>query len=260
MEFIWSDTALISIVVFGAALLLVVWFGIVLPAIRDYTYYTRRRNYRRKVAIRRAWWTAGNRVLGWAITWLVVGAILNGITWAASRSATKEMPTYTMGASTFGLESGTEYPLVLGIRTGGSQIDATLRSGLFTASATVSSTPASSFPVSFEHEGKTYMLELPASQVVFDTTAATSADAAVTVYLVNKAARLGEYSYESCRFTITNLVAWCMPNGEAIFTPSDDTLRRGLAPIVQASLDSATVKLTPEMYNQLLGRISDTTE
>lgn len=224
-------------------------------------------------------WPTSNRksrIVGAAVLWVVGYAALNLVAIGFSANSKPHAPvseklTYQHVAEQMGLVSGETYPLILGARVGGSTADinvaTTVTSGLFSARATtnlqVSSAPASAISLSYTYQEKTYILELPTSRVTFIQT--ESENPSVSVWLSGGSSyKLGEkvyaeYSVTDCDWKFKNLLFMCLwppydePGPTAKITKSVTDV--GLAPVIQASFDRATITLSPDAYKQLLGII-----
>lgn len=165
------------------------------------------------------------------------------------------VPTSIDAAREFGLESNVEYELVLGSRFGGTSVEAESNSGLFFANSYISSKPASALSVGFVHGDKSYILDIPVSKITFVQTQEKTPSVSLRISEVKFAGIDTRIEYDNCNFSFVNLYALCsQPITRATYTLSEKVERRGLAPIVAAYLDSATVTLTHEMYDTILGR------
>lgn len=189
--------------------------------------------------------------------------VVNVISWSSSYSYKGDRTaTVSEVAGTFGLRSGSEYPLVLGSRVGGSKGEGSFSGNFFHISGSMSVQPATATSVSFQNGNASYILELPTSKITFVQDA--SHTPTVKLYLKNLDVHArgldgsdgtsAAYDYGECRVVVVNFWLNCVKPTLARTIHLDDAVqRRGLSPVVADNFDSATVTLTPEMYKQLLG-------
>ena len=214
-------------------------------------------------------------VTGALVLWFVGYGVVTGIANMTNGSQANTNPprsiplTSTYVAGQMGFDSGKQYPLLLGGRTGGStgELSTTVHAGFFSATATVqnSTAPASAVSLSYSYEGKSYILELPTSRVTF--VQSETATPSATIWLSGaQDYKLGEakvdeskYPYRSCEWKFNNLLFMCLWPSYKWPAPTpvinQHVLDVGLAPVVADSFDRAQITLTPEMYRQLLGVI-----
>lgn len=183
-------------------------------------------------------------------------AVINLLSFGMAHTVQVRDADSSDAAKVFGLESGKAYPLVLGNRLGGPAMEATARSGFFSASVSISITPASSVSVSFTHESDKYILDLPTSSITFHSSVTTPPS--VTIFLDHDGdyGQMAEEKKGPCKFMIESGFAVC--HQVVIYTATPATLgpatmRQGLGPIVQHGFVSAQITLTPEQYNGVLG-------
>lgn len=194
---------------------------------------------------------------------VVIGAIFNVVYFVFSSEPVANFSKAPELAEEFGLESGQNYPLVMGDRVGGSTVEAAASSGLFSARASVSTQPASALSIDFTHDSKSFVLELPMSGTTFIQS--TTEEPSVVLHLVNEVHENESMTYvgssDSCTPVVRNLMLKCVTieDGQRV-DMSEATARRGLGPIVQEHFDSATITLTPDMYYDLLGAEQPTRE
>ncbi|HVX24196.1 MAG TPA: hypothetical protein VG992_02535, partial [Candidatus Saccharimonadales bacterium] len=157
-------------------------------------------------------------------------------------------------AQQFGLQSGQTYPLVLGARLGGSDTNVSAHAGLFSANVAVSSKPDSALSVSFEHAGKSYLLELPTNEITFIQS--TTKKPSVTLNLASHTVYSGlivTTNYSHCHFEIHNFATTCSRRVlSRTYALSSTAQLRGLAAVVSRSFSSAVITLTPTMYQRVL--------
>lgn len=213
--------------------------------------------------------TIGLWLAGYAVVTLIVIVFSSP---AKPWTPQNEPLPYTVAAEQLGFVSGEEYPLVIGERVGGSEegtnVSTTVRAGLFSARATTvlqsSSSPASAVSFSYTHEDKSYILELPTSRITFIQS--DTQDPSVTIWLNDEATYdFGEsvypaYEHTACTWTFNNILVMCLwpsYDRDSGMSPvlTQHTRDVGLAPVIQASFDHATIVLSSETYKQLLGII-----
>lgn len=194
---------------------------------------------------------------------LVGVVVVNVIAWSSSYSGKQDRTaTVSEVAGKFGLTSGSEYPLVLGSRIGGSKGEGSVSGGFFSISGSMSVQPATATSVNFQDGNASYILELPTSKITFVQDASHAPT--VKLYLKNLDVHSSGldgsdgtsvvYSYGECRVTVVNFWLNCVkPTTATTIRLNDVVQRRGLSPVVADNFDSATVTLTPEAYKQLLG-------
>jgi len=210
---------------------------------------------------------------------LVVGvAIINGFSWVTTLvtnpggTDSKTLATSKAVTTAFGLTPKQSYPLVLGSRVGSSENNLNVESGLFFTYVSLHTMSGSAVTVSFTHQSDTYMLEIPTVKTVF--VQSTTATPSVTFYFQKSSYdKYEDYyygtpllkqtvtkDYTSCSPQVANLTIICgnvkLVSKDIKAVPLSATaMRHGLAPIVTKYIDSATITLTPQMYDQLSGRI-----
>ncbi|MDB5165888.1 MAG: hypothetical protein JWM00_778 [Candidatus Saccharibacteria bacterium] len=154
----------------------------------------------------------------------------------------------------FGLESDAKYNLRLGSRFGGTSVDAAAASGIFYANASVSTQPASALSLGFAYGDQSYILEIPMSKVTF--TQSETIEPGVVLHINDDITYGVDVKY---RQACGGIFAWnllLIRDCKSIVTGmslSSDTQRRGLARIVTNNLDSASITLTSDMYDRILG-------
>lgn len=193
--------------------------------------------------------------IAWSIT--LVGLYIVANLFVASTSlSSEETPDATSQdlAASFGLESGKEYPLELGERFSGTTGE--VHGGLFWVSGSFQ--PATALSVGFEHGSSSYMLEFPTATVTFKQVEGVSPS--VVMYLSDEQVSYGSHpaakyvtTYGPCEWTLHNLWFVCEKDvASSTLVVSDDAQQLGLGPVVQEYFKSATITLTPEMYDALL--------
>jgi hypothetical protein len=190
------------------------------------------------------------------VSWLIGAAMFNGITYAVSSSGeTAPVVGTHIVSQELGLESGKSYSVQLGTRVQGSTGSGVFYGGFFSSSGRVSLQPGSSVSMGFASGDSSYILEVPMSKVHFVKSASVN-DASVQLYLQNVAEN-GYGAMKSvdtrCETVIYSLVLWQLCKDTFEYRLPADVERRGLAPIVTEYLDSATITLSPELYDRLLG-------
>lgn len=191
---------------------------------------------------------------------VIVAPILNH----GRRSAAEQPdPTVHAAAAAYGLNSGQEYPVLIGDRADGTTGEGYFHSGLFGASGKFSVQPGSGVVVGYATEdGNSYLLTLPADRVVFRQV--EGAEPSMQLYLHDSVTDgYGEMSsVEVAPTTCDWKMNWFVLNRTCNYTPvnapselilSDNAERRGLAPLVTDHFDSAVITLPPELYQELVG-------
>lgn len=189
--------------------------------------------------------------IGWSITLVMLYTIANGIV-AFTSFTSQNSPTATIGDVTksFGLKSGRAYPLELGERFSGTTGEVT--GDLFYTHGSFS--PSTSLSIGFEHAGSSYILEFPTNAVTFKQTENTQPT--VQLYL-DSSAPSEETSFQTrfgaCQWTYHDLWFVCEKKllSNTLKVPAA-VKQTGLSPIVSAHFQSATITLTPQMYQSLL--------
>lgn len=192
----------------------------------------------------------------------------------ASQTETTSTELSVAVTEPLGLKPGVSYPLVLGARTSASDTDIQAWGGLFGGYAQVRTVSGSAATISFTHEGTTSMLEIPVSHIKFMQTSNEAPSVNFTFkmatlswrgsQLENGVTRLTKTTtthYAPCETKVVNLVLYCTRgtqlSKESVTDELDkETVRHGLAPLVDAYADVVTIVLTPEMYSQLMGQIN----
>lgn len=172
----------------------------------------------------------------------------------------------------FGLTPEQSYPLVLGARVGTSQSDLHVEGGFFDSYVSLRTMSGSAVTVSFTHQNKTYMLEIPTVKTVF-TQSATDSPSVVfyfqkhevdswydDVYGLPNVQQDVTDHYSQCHLGFADFVLACVGSKlvstkTKVLPLSSTELRHGLSPIVSKYIDSAAITLTPKMYAQLSGTI-----
>ena len=177
------------------------------------------------------------------------------------------MATVSEVAQEFGFESGKSYPLVLGNRFAGTMGELHVSSGLFSVSADAKFTPGTATTVSFDYDGKSYMLELPTDYITF--VLKDDVEPSIKMSLnhadmqvggdpvmwkgVNGEQTLVERELSPCQPAIHYLMLLC--DQEVLskkVTLGPIVKQRGLSRVVREYFDRAEITLTPEQYSQLL--------
>ena len=208
-------------------------------------------------------------IIGYAVVTVIV---MIGASFNKPHTPVNEPLAYTYVAENMGLTSGETYPLMLGGRIGGSEgetdVSTSVAHGLFSARATTtmqaSTAPASAVSLGYTYEDKTYILEMPTSRITFFIT--EEVEPSVTMWLSDGATfDFGEkvyapYAASDCTWTFNNILWMCLwPEYQDEEGPrstiSQHAMDVGLAPVISAGFDRASITLSQEMYNQLLGII-----
>lgn len=218
-----------------------------------------------------------NGVIGLVISYVVVTALVITCSWMINNEDrnTETVSTGTYPIQSFGMSSGQEYPLILGSSSYAAQLEVEAGASLFGSYFLLSQTAGSASTISFEHDGLTYWLDIPASVTTFVRTYEVEPSVSLIfkqeVYpnreawnfrddLMLELTTTTTYDREGCILEFVNFFWSC--SGSDVYAKSvttesisDVQLRQGLAPWVNAYLESAVITLTPEMYDQLTGAI-----
>lgn len=192
----------------------------------------------------------------------IMWALVNMLSYADQTSRYKEErtgATLSDVVSSFGLESGKEYPVVIGDRT---TVDSgqVSYSGMFYVKGEGEWTSSTSILVAFEGNNGSYVLEIPISKITFDVRQNIE-EASMSVY-VPGTEQPEEVAYWQHSYTCNNSTwsyGWVRANCTALpsrLIVSDDVSRQGLSPVIaDAFKESAGAKITlsPSMYNNILG-------
>lgn len=172
----------------------------------------------------------------------IMWAAVNMLSYADQTSHYKEErvgATLSDLVSSFGLESGEEYPIVIG-------------EGQWTSSTSIL--------VAFEGDNGSYILEIPVSRITFDVRQNIE-EASMSVY-VPDTKQPEEVAYWQHSYTCNNSTwsyGWVRANCTALpsrLIVSDDVSRQGLSPVIADAFKAsagAKITLSPSMYNDILG-------
>ncbi len=202
------------------------------------------------------------RILGVFLSMFLMWALVNILLYADQASRYKEErteATLSDVVSSFGLEPGKEYPVVIGDRT---TVDSGQASygGIFYIKGAGEWASSASILVSFEGDNGYYILEIPISKITFDVQPDVSeASMSVDVPKTPEPRDVAYWQHSYACSENTWAYGWvqknCSPNPPQLVI-SDDMSRQGLSPIIaDAFKESAGAKitLTPSMYNDILG-------
>ncbi len=157
--------------------------------------------------------------------------------------------SYSYAASELGLNPAQTYPIDIGNDTTMAQ------DGFFASSGSLAgSTMSVSFTTRKDDEPIMYTLGIPISKIAFEVKPVDTARATM-LFTEGTSKKLGvesHYHY-GCRGVLVNafLVRQCEVIDLTVL--SEDTLKGGLDPIVNAGLKSMVIELNQEQYNALLG-------
>lgn len=193
----------------------------------------------------------------------IMWAVANMLSYADQTSHYKEErvgATLSDLVSSFGLESGKEYPIVIGDKTTVDSGQVSYGGGMFYVKGEGRWTSSTSILVAFEGDNGSYILEIPISRVTFDVRQNIE-EASMSVY-VPDTKQPEEVAYWQHSYTCNNSTwsyGWvqknCTPNPPQLVV-SENTSRQGLSPVIaDAFKESAGAKITlsPSMYNDILG-------
>lgn len=193
----------------------------------------------------------------------IMWAVANMLSYADQTSHYKEErvgATLSDLVSSFGLESGREYPIIIGDKTTVSSGQVSYDGGAFYVKGEGEWASSTSILVSFEGNNGAYVLEIPISRVTFDVRQNIE-EASMSVY-VPGTEQPKEVAYWQHSYTCNNSTwsyGWVRANCTALpsrLIVSDDVSRQGLSPVIaDAFKESAGAKITlsPSMYNDILG-------
>lgn len=193
-------------------------------------------------------------VISWLVLMAVGAAVLNAVTYFYSQ-APGAKPIMRSGAfaESQGLKTDTPYPVVIGSRVQGSTGGGYFYGGIFSSSVSFDMRPGSAVSMSFQSGDSSYIFEVPMNKLTFKL--ADSAGSTVTLYLEEFAGNFGTsvVKESNCRPAIASVVLVKRCDESVVYAPYAADIRRGLAPVVNGYLDSATIELSPELYEQILG-------
>lgn len=163
--------------------------------------------------------------------------------------------------SSFGLESGKEYPIVIGDKTTVDSGQVSYGGGMFYVKGEGRWTSSTSILVAFEGDNGSYILEIPISRVTFDVRQNIE-EASMSVY-VPDTKQPEEVAYWQHSYTCNNSTwsyGWVQANCTALpsrLIVSNDVRSQGLATVLNGAFNKesagATIVLSPSMYNNILG-------
>lgn len=192
----------------------------------------------------------------------IMWAAANMLSYADQTSHYKEErvgATLSDLVSSFGLESGKEYPVVIGDRT---TVDSgqVSYSGMFYVKGAGEWTSSTAILTSFEGDNGSYILEVPISKIVFDIQQnATGASMSVDVPDTKQPEEVAYWQHSYTCGDNTWAYGWvqknCSPNPPQLVI-SDDVSRQGLSPVIADAFKGsagAKITLSPSMYNDILG-------
>lgn len=192
----------------------------------------------------------------------IMWALVNMLSYADQTSRYKEERTgATLSdiVSSFGLEPGKEYPIVVGDKTTVSSGQVSY-GGMFYIKGAGEWTSSTAILTSFEGDNGYYILEIPVSRVTFDVRQdVAEASMSVDVPDTKQPEEAAYWQHSHTCSDNTWAYGWvqknCSPNPPQLVI-SDDVSRQGLSPVIaDAFKESAGAKITlsPSMYNDILG-------
>lgn len=193
----------------------------------------------------------------------IMWAAANMLSYADQTSHYKEErvgATLSDLVSSFGLESGEEYPIVIGDKTAVDSGQVSYGGGMFYVKGEGQWTSSTSILVAFEGDNGSYILEIPVSRITFDVRQNIE-EASMSVY-VPDTKQPEEVAYWQHSYTCNNSTwsyGWVRANCTALpsrLVVSDDVSRQGLSPVIADAFKGsagAKITLSPSMYNDILG-------
>ena len=204
------------------------------------------------------------RVFYTLLLMFVMWGLANMLSYADQTSHYKEErvgATLSDLVSSFGLESGREYPIVIGDKTTVDSGQVSYDGGAFYVKGEGEWASSTSILVSFEGNNGSYVLEIPVSRITFDirqdvTEASMSVDVPETKQPEEVAYWLHSYTCSDSTWSY----GWVQVNCTAIpsrLVVSDDMRRQGLSTVLNGAFNKesagATIVLSPSMYDNILG-------
>lgn len=207
--------------------------------------------------------------IGWFVGLVLVfnaGAwALTGIASAVGRVVETKYDSGIYPTESFGLKPGESYPMSLGQLGFSSTIDVKRAPFYFSFQEQAGATSI----ISVTHEDETYILEIPVSITKYYQV--EGAEPSMRLFfntgdISYGRGVMGQWqttrtdTYESCHSQFTNLL-WTCILGELVSSeevtegPSPQQLEAGLTYWVQKYLKRAEITLTPEMHDELIGKI-----
>lgn len=192
--------------------------------------------------------------ISWVSSWMV-----HVSNWSESKYESGVYPT-----ESFGLTPGESYPMSLGQLGFNSKIDVTRTPFYFSYQEQSGSTVI----VSVTHEDQTYILEIPVSETTYYQV--EGVEPSMKLFFNTGVARVGSTmgqmeatrtnTYEPCRSVFTNFFWSCIRGDpissvEVVETLTQSQIERGLSYWVINYLKRAEITLTPEMHDELIGKI-----
>ena len=163
---------------------------------------------------------------------------------------------------TFGFVSGVSYPLTLGSQTSFLRFSTDEPAFSF-SNSTISGTGGAAITISFEHNGSTWDIAVPRST----NTIRQSVDEQSSVSILLNQSRpvfntqqTATVTVSDCMKRIHNLVFTCdrtVSKGDlGELTYRGQEVQKGLANYIEPRIISSEMVMSPDMYNQLIGRIN----
>ncbi len=167
--------------------------------------------------------------------------------------------SYVSAARELGLESGKEYPLVVG--DAGFDTDGTARvtPGLFYASAVTDLRPTNVITLSFSHNGTSWPITIPTADGDVSFHLKNNAPATMKVILLDWMYDPNDFvgwndPVSKCHWGISNLAVGCVRwHLNPAPTLTSDAVTKGLPPIVGQGIYHADITLPTKLYNELFG-------
>ena len=191
--------------------------------------------------------------------------VVNSITWLTSADSASPGTSVTyisyqdFAKQHFGFEPGKAYPIALGGLT--TSLEASASAGFFEAEVAIDGGAA--FIVSYKYAGLSWDIVVPmAPKTNHEQSDIT--EPTITLYLKESdqyfdARQERPYSWENCRTVISNLtLARHCTKVDGVPGPvkyDEEAVKLGLAAWLQDRIFRSELRLTPEMHNQLIGKI-----
>lgn len=160
-------------------------------------------------------------------------------------------------AQNMGLTSDQTYPIKTGSRMGGTQGEGYFWSGVFSQRGSVKLNPGSALSIGFDYGGMSSIFDIPTSQIVFiKDPAATQPTMKLKLKCASTKTEAKQLVYYAPpRVKMESLILVTVRDevrrGELMIDPANK--QAGLSPLVSGNVDFVQIRLTPELYDEILG-------